>query len=82
MEEVLKLVAEYRRHDILIAVDFKAEDVARDVVRLAERYDVLHRLLFIGRAISDPSVRDQIRRASTKPTPLRWPTTPRSSPGR
>ena len=65
VEEVLKLVAEYRRYDILVAVDFKAENVAQDVVRLAVRYDVLHRLLFIGSAISDPSVRDQIRRAST-----------------
>ena len=65
VEKVLKLVAEYRRYDVLVAVDLKAEDVAQDVVRLAERYDVLHRLLFIGSAISDPSVRDQIRRAST-----------------
>ena len=66
VEEVLKLVAEYGRHDILVAVDVKAGEVAQEVVRLAERYEVLHRLLFIGRAISEPSVRDRIRRASTK----------------
>jgi glycerophosphoryl diester phosphodiesterase len=66
VDEVLKLVAEYRQDNILVAVDLKAENVARDVVRLAENLGVLHRLLFIGTAISEPSVRDQIQRASTK----------------
>jgi glycerophosphoryl diester phosphodiesterase len=66
VEEVLKLVAEYRRHDVLVAVDLKAEDVEADVVRLAERHEVLDRLLFIGRTISDPQVRDRIDRASGK----------------
>jgi glycerophosphoryl diester phosphodiesterase len=66
VEEVLKLVAEYRQNNFLVAVDLKAENVARDVVRLAEEYGILHRLLFIGRAISEPSVRDQLKRASAK----------------
>jgi glycerophosphoryl diester phosphodiesterase len=70
VEEVLKLVAEYRRHDVLIAVDLKAEnveeDVEEDVVRLAEKYKVLDRLLFIGRTISEPKVRDGIEQASMK----------------
>lgn len=67
VEEVLKLVAEYRQYNsILVAVDLKAEKVARDVVQLAGKYDVLDRLLFIGSAISEPSLRDQIHRASTK----------------
>jgi glycerophosphoryl diester phosphodiesterase len=32
VEEVPKLVAEYRQNDFLVAVDLKAENVARDVV--------------------------------------------------
>ena len=66
VEEVLNLVAEYKQHDVLIAVDLKAEDVEQEVVRLAEKHKILHRLLFIGRTISEPQVRDQIKWASTK----------------
>jgi glycerophosphoryl diester phosphodiesterase len=66
VEEVLKLVSEYRRHDVLVAVDLKAGDVEGDVVRLAERHGVLDRLLFIGRTISDAQVRDRLERASGK----------------
>jgi glycerophosphoryl diester phosphodiesterase len=64
--EVLKLVAEYKTHDVLIAVDLKEEGVEREVVRLAEKYGVLDRLLFIGRTISEPKVRERIKRASPK----------------
>ena len=60
VEDVLKLIAEYAQHDVLIAVDLKAEGVEQSVVSLAEKHSVLHRLLFIGRAISDPGVREQI----------------------
>src|SRR5260370_26727865 len=60
VEEVLKLVAEYRQHNIVLAVDLKAENVEHDVVRLAEYHEVLDRLLFIGRTISDPQVRDRL----------------------
>lgn len=66
IEEVLKLVAEYPDYEILIAVDLKGENVEQDVVRLAEKYNVLHRLLFIGRTISEPYVREQIKQASMK----------------
>lgn len=66
VEEVLKLIAEYRRHYVLVAVDLKAENVEQDVVRLAEQHKVLDRLLFIGRTISNPQVRDRIDRASSK----------------
>lgn len=62
----MKLVAEYRQHDILVAVDLKAENVEQEVVRLAEQQKVLHRLLFIGRTISEPAVRERIKAASTK----------------
>ena len=64
--EVLALVSEFRRREALIAVDLKAPGVEQQVVRLAERHDALDRLLFIGRAISEPSVRRAIRAASNK----------------
>ena len=66
VEEVLMLVAEQKQQDILIAVDLKAENVEADVVLLAEKHGVLDRLLFIGRTITDPRVRQAIRRASAK----------------
>jgi glycerophosphoryl diester phosphodiesterase len=66
VEEVLKLVAEFKQHEVLIAVDLKAEGVEGEVVRLAEKHQVLHRLLFIGRAITEPKVRGHIRQASKK----------------
>lgn len=66
IEEVLKLVADHRQKDVLIAVDLKAEGVEGDVVRLAEKHMVLHRLLFIGRTISEPEVRERIKAASMK----------------
>jgi glycerophosphoryl diester phosphodiesterase len=64
VDEVLKLIAEYRQHDVLIAVDLKAANVGQDVVRLAEQHQVLNRLLFIGRTISDSELRKKIKDAS------------------
>jgi len=66
IDEVLKLVAEYSQHNVLIAVDLKAEGVEQDVVRMAEKHKVLDRLLFIGRTISEPQVREQLKKASPK----------------
>lgn len=66
VDEVLKLVSNYRQHDVLIAVDLKAENVGKDVVRLADKHNVLHKLLFIGRTITEPNLRKQIRSASAK----------------
>jgi glycerophosphoryl diester phosphodiesterase len=66
VEEVLELVVEYQQHDVLIAVDLKAEGVGQDVVRLAEKHEVLDKLLFIGKTISEPEVRDRIRSVSKK----------------
>lgn len=65
VEEVLQLVAEYKQHDVLIAVDLKEENVEQDIVQLADKHMVLHRLLFIGRTISESQVRDQIKKVST-----------------
>ncbi len=64
VEEVLSLVAQYRSQPVLIAVDLKAADVEQDVVRLAQKHQVLDKLLFIGRTISEPDVRDELRRAA------------------
>lgn len=66
IDEVLKLIAEYQQHEVLVAVDLKAENVEQEVVRIADKHKVLHRLIFIGRTISEPHVRDQIKRASSK----------------
>lgn len=66
VDEVLQLIAEYRQHDVLIAVDLKAENVGPDVVRLAEKHKVLDKLLFIGRTITDPELRKQIKSTSAK----------------
>ncbi len=65
IDEVFKLVAGFRHHDVLIAVDLKAEGVEQDVVRLALKHDVLDKLLFIGRTISEPDVRERIMQTST-----------------
>lgn len=64
IDEVLQLIAEYRHLNILVAVDLKAEDVEQEVVQLAEKYETLDRMLFIGRTISEPDVRDRIARTS------------------
>ena len=66
IEEVLKLVADHRQKDVLVAVDLKAEAVEQEVVHLGEKHKVLDRLLFIGRTISEPAVRERIKAASTK----------------
>ena len=66
VEEVLAVVADHHQKDVLIAVDLKAAAVEHDVVILAEQHKVLHRLLFIGRTISEPGVRERIKAASTK----------------
>lgn len=66
VDEVLRLVAEYRQHDFLVAVDIKAENVEEQLVRLAEKHKVLHRLLFIGRTISEPKVRTNLHKASAQ----------------
>ncbi len=65
IDEVLELVAEYERHDVLLAADLKSENVEEDVVRMAKRHGVLDRILFIGRTIVEPDVRKRIKAASS-----------------
>lgn len=62
--DILALIGQHRQQEILIAVDLKAAGVETDVVRLAEQHKVLDRLLFIGRTISEPEVRQRIKAAS------------------
>lgn len=64
VEEVFELIAEYRERNVLIAVDLKAAGVEADVIRVATRHRVSHRLLYIGRTISEPEVRRRLREAS------------------
>ncbi len=66
IDEVLALVAGYRDREVLIAVDIKAAGVEKELVQLAEKHDVLHRLLFIGRTISDAQVRERLKAANAK----------------
>lgn len=66
VEEILRLVAKYRQHDILIAVDLKVPNVEKEIVDLGEKFKVLHRLLFISRTISEPTVRQELRKTSAK----------------
>lgn len=61
IRQVLELIAQYRDHDVLVAVDLKAADVEREVTQMAVENNVLHRLLFIGRSILRPAIRQTIR---------------------
>lgn len=68
LEEVFELVRKRQSSRVIVAVDFKADDdaVEADVVRLAVKYQVLDRLLCIGRAISMPEVRKKLRAADRR----------------
>ncbi len=67
VDEVLALIAQYPTAPVLIAADIKAtdEEVEQDIVSLAQRRQVLDRLLFIGRTISEPEVRRRLRQADS-----------------
>lgn len=66
VEEVLALVAAHRRKPLLVAVDLKAKDAEGEVAATAHRLGATERLVFIGRAISDPAVRANIRKQCPK----------------
>lgn len=68
IDEVFALVAEYRQRQVLIAVDLKDADGAARVVQLAQRHEVLPRLLFIGRPIADAAMRAELKRAAAEAT--------------
>ena len=64
VKEVLTLVAEYRQHNVLVAVDLKSAEAGRDVAGIAGELRILDKLLFIGKTIFEPTVRQQIRQAA------------------
>ncbi len=65
LDEVFDTLSRYP-HRVLVAMDLKAADIEEDVIRLAKKHQVLNRLLFIGRAISVPEVRQRLRKAAPK----------------
>lgn len=66
IEEVFALLAAYRHTGVILAADLKSKNVEADMVRLAEKHKVLDNVLFIGRTIVEPGVRQQLRRASPR----------------
>ena len=56
LDEVFALRAKYPEVAGLIAVDLKEADTEEDIVTLAQKYGILDRLLFIGRAITSADV--------------------------
>jgi glycerophosphoryl diester phosphodiesterase len=67
VDDVFALLARHKATQpkeaaVLVAVDLKGDDdaIEADVIRLAQQHDVLDRLLFIGRAISLPEVRERL----------------------
>jgi len=66
VEEVMALVARYRHKAVLVAVDLKAKGVEAEVAAVAEKAGALEKLVFIGRAISEPEVRANIAKAFPK----------------
>jgi glycerophosphoryl diester phosphodiesterase len=71
LEEVFGLLQDRQATDALVALDFKIDDeaVESDVVRLAKKHGVLGQVVCIGRAISEPAVRQKLRAADPK-TPV------------
>ncbi len=62
IDEIFALVASYPADGTLIAVDMKGEDeqIEADVIAAAQKHGVLPRLLFIGRTINHPDVRQRL----------------------
>jgi glycerophosphoryl diester phosphodiesterase len=62
LAEVFETLSRYP-HRVLIAMDLKAADVEVDAILLATKYQVLDKLLFIGRTRDIPEVRQRLRQA-------------------
>ena len=67
IEDVFRLIASYPKSKAIFAVDIKLDDkqVESDLVKMANKHKVLHRLLFIGNAIHDPGVRKRLSAADS-----------------
>ena len=66
VEEVLSLVGAHRHKGVLVAVDLKAAQVEAEVAAMAAKAGALEKLVFIGRAISEPAVRANIMKQCPK----------------
>ena len=70
LDEVLKLVADHRGGDIMIAIDFKNDrrykKIEADVVNLAMKHGVLDHLLMIGAPIRDVWMRKRLHEAAAQ----------------
>lgn len=65
IDEVFGLIAKSPDSGAIYAADLKTFDVEKEVVEKADQLGILDRLLFIGRTISVPQVRQTIKRTST-----------------
>jgi glycerophosphoryl diester phosphodiesterase len=65
LAEVFGLLKE-RQSTVLVALDLKDADVEADVVKLARQHGVLGQVVCIGRAITLPEVRRQLRQTDAK----------------
>ncbi|MCA9116050.1 MAG: hypothetical protein KDA79_13265 [Planctomycetaceae bacterium] len=69
IEQIFALTAGYaaagRMDHVVIAIDIKANDaeVERDLVQLARRHKISPWLVYIGRTITDPQVRQRLKQA-------------------
>lgn len=68
IDEVFRVIAAYSDKDVIFTADLKGEDenLERDIVKLAVERGVLSQILFIGRAIDHPEVRQRLRAANEK----------------
>lgn len=68
LDEVFTLLREMKEPRLVVAVDLKLDDetAEADIVGLAAKHKVLDQLVFIGRAISEPSVRKKLRAANAR----------------
>jgi glycerophosphoryl diester phosphodiesterase len=78
VDEVFALLAGSKEPEVLVAVDMKGSDeqIEQDVVTLAARHQILKRLLFIGRTIDVPAVRQRLKAANAAARVARLAETP------
>lgn len=68
IDEVFRVIAAYPSKATLFTADLKCEDelLEADIVRLANKHQILPQILFIGRAIDHAEVRARLRKADPK----------------
>jgi glycerophosphoryl diester phosphodiesterase len=65
IDEVFALIEETKPEGLLFAVDLKITGAKRELVTMARRRGILDNLVFIGRTISDPDLRQTLRKADS-----------------